>query len=94
MTTAITGGILRPKRSEESFIRYEKSVRLGGVTMGGLQTGVALVLGLVVALFVPALVWATVIAGLYQMIRDKIWEARVARQQARAEAMVVSIEAS
>ena len=62
--------------------------------MGGLQTGVALVLGLVVALFVPALVWATVIAGLYQMIRDKIWEARTARQQARAEAMVVSIEAS
>ena len=62
--------------------------------MGGLQTGVALVLGLVVALFVPALVWATVIAGLYQMIRDKIWEARIARQQARAEAMVVSIEAS
>jgi hypothetical protein len=62
--------------------------------MGGIQTGVAVVLGLVVALFVPALVWATVIAGLVQMVREKIWEARVARQQAKTKATVVSIETS
>jgi hypothetical protein len=62
--------------------------------MGGIQTVVAVVLGLVVALFVPALVWATVIAGLVQMIREKIWEARVARRQAKAKPVVVSIETS
>jgi hypothetical protein len=62
--------------------------------MGDVQIGVAVVLGLVVALFVPALVWATVIAGLVQMIREKIWEARVTRQQAKAKSVVVSIETS
>jgi len=33
-----------------------------------------------------------VIAGLVQMVREKIWEARVARKQAKAKAIVVSAE--
>lgn len=32
-----------------------------------LQVTIAVVLGVVIALFVPGLVWATVIAGLYQI---------------------------
>lgn len=36
----------------------------------------ALVLGIAITLFVPALVWATVIAGSYQIVRDKIREKR------------------
>jgi hypothetical protein len=40
------------------------------------QAVVALVLGIVITLFVPALVWATVIAGLYQIVREKVRERR------------------
>ena len=36
------------------------------------QAVVALVLGVAIVLFVPALVWATVIAGVYQIVRDKV----------------------
>ena len=46
--------------------------------MGNIEGIVALVIGIVVVLFVPALVWATVIAGLYQIVRDKIRETRPA----------------
>jgi hypothetical protein len=34
------------------------------------------VLGMAIVLFVPALVWATVIAGLYQIVREKVREKR------------------
>jgi hypothetical protein len=44
--------------------------------MESLQVAVALVLGVVVILFVPALVWATVIAGLVQIVKEKAWERR------------------
>jgi hypothetical protein len=37
-----------------------------------MQAVLALVIGVVVVLFVPALVWSTVIAGLFQMVRDKV----------------------
>jgi hypothetical protein len=40
------------------------------------QAVIALVLGIAITLFVPALVWATVIAGLYQMVREKVRERR------------------
>jgi hypothetical protein len=43
-----------------------------------MQAVIALVVGVVVVLFVPALVWSTVIVGLYQIVRDKVqegWEA-------------------
>jgi len=44
--------------------------------MGSIEGVVALVIGIAVVLFVPALVWATVIAGLRQIVRDKIQETR------------------
>lgn len=40
------------------------------------QAAAALVLGIVVTMFVPALVWATVIAGLVQIVREKVREVR------------------
>lgn len=39
--------------------------------MGGIEGIMALVIGIVVVLFVPALVWATVTAGLVQIVRGK-----------------------
>ena len=36
------------------------------------QAVVALVIGIIVVLFVPALVWSTTIAGLYQVARKRI----------------------
>jgi hypothetical protein len=49
--------------------------------MGGIEGTLALVIGIVVVLFVPALVWATVIAGLYQIVRDKVRERRPPRER-------------
>jgi len=40
------------------------------------QAVVARLIGIVVVLFVPALVWLTVVAGLYQMARGKMRESR------------------
>lgn len=37
-----------------------------------MQAVLALVVGVVVVLFVPALVWSTVISGLVQMVREKL----------------------
>jgi hypothetical protein len=37
-----------------------------------MQAVVALVVGVVVVLFVPALVWSTVVSGLFQMARDRL----------------------
>jgi hypothetical protein len=39
----------------------------------------ALILGVVVIFFAPALVWATVIAGLVRIVREKVRESRTAR---------------
>ena len=44
--------------------------------MGSSEGMVTLVIGIAVVLFVPALVWATVIAGLRQIVRDRIRETR------------------
>jgi hypothetical protein len=50
-----------------------------------MEAVVALAIGTVVVLFVPALVWSTVIAGLYQIARDKIRESlKAATQRATA----------
>lgn len=43
--------------------------------MIGIERVVALVIGVAVVLFVPALVWATVIAGLIQIARGAVREA-------------------
>jgi len=37
-----------------------------------MQAVLALVVGVIVVLFVPALVWSTVISGLVQMVREKV----------------------
>jgi len=42
--------------------------------MGSIEGTVALVIGIAVVLFVPALVWATVIAGLIRIVREKVQE--------------------
>jgi len=39
-----------------------------------MEAVIALVIGIVAVLLVPALVWATVIAGLYQIVRGKVQE--------------------
>jgi hypothetical protein len=36
------------------------------------QAVVALVIGIIVVLFVPALVWSTALAGLYQVVRNGV----------------------
>ncbi len=47
--------------------------------MGGIEGTLALIIGITVVFFVPALVWATVIAGLIRIVRDKIRESRPAQ---------------
>jgi hypothetical protein len=47
---------------------------------------VALVIGIVVIFFVPALVWATVIAGLIQIVQEKVREGRPAQIEPAQEA--------
>jgi hypothetical protein len=49
--------------------------------MGSIQGTLALVIGIAVVLFVPALVWATVIAGLTRIVRDKMRETRPAKTE-------------
>ena len=49
--------------------------------MGSIEGTVALVIGIAVVLFVPALVWATVIAGLVQIVREKVREKRFHRER-------------
>ncbi|MGB5932221.1 MAG: hypothetical protein WBH57_04020 [Anaerolineae bacterium] len=46
--------------------------------MVNLQTSVAVAIAVLVALFVPVLVWATVVAGLYQLIREVVQKRRAA----------------
>ena len=54
--------------------------------MGSPQAIGALVLGVVVIFFAPALVWATVIAGLVRIVREKIREGRTAPTEPAQEA--------
>ncbi|MGB5931464.1 MAG: hypothetical protein WBH57_00140 [Anaerolineae bacterium] len=49
--------------------------------MVDLQAAVAIAIAVVVVLFVPGLVWATVIAGLYQLIRERIQERQAAGEE-------------
>jgi hypothetical protein len=54
--------------------------------MGSVEEIGALVIGIAVILFVPALVWATVIAGLVQIVREKVRETRPAQTEPAQEA--------
>jgi len=49
--------------------------------MGGIGGSVAQVIGVAIVLFVPVLVWATVIAGLTQIVREKVREKRFHRER-------------
>ena len=55
-----------------------------------MEAVIALVIGTVVVLFVPALVWSTVIAGLYQIVRDKVRESLKAVAQVAQKVTVSS----
>lgn len=54
--------------------------------MGSTEGTVALVVGIAVVLFVPVLVWATVIAGLIRIVRDKVREGQPAQTKPTQEA--------
>lgn len=45
--------------------------------MGDLQSMLVMLFAGLVVLFVPGLVWATVIAGLYGMVKERVAELRV-----------------
>jgi hypothetical protein len=49
--------------------------------MGSIEEMVALAIGIAAVLFVPALVWATVIAGLVRIVREKVREKRSHRER-------------
>jgi hypothetical protein len=49
--------------------------------MGGIEGIIALFVGLALVLFVPALVWSTVVAGLIQIVREKVREQRRSRRE-------------
>lgn len=48
--------------------------------MGNLQSTLVMLFAGLVVLFVPGLVWATVIAGLYGMVKERVAELRIARR--------------
>jgi Na+-transporting methylmalonyl-CoA/oxaloacetate decarboxylase gamma subunit len=54
--------------------------------MGGIEGTVALVIGIAVVFFVPVLVWATVIAGLRKIVREKMRETRPDQTELAQEA--------
>jgi hypothetical protein len=54
--------------------------------MGSPQAIGALTLGGVVMFMAPSLVWATAIAGLIQIVREKVRESRAAQIEATQEA--------
>lgn len=45
--------------------------------MGDLQSTLVMLFTGLIVLFVPVLVWATVIAGLYGMVKERVTELRV-----------------
>jgi len=49
--------------------------------MGDIGESVALVIGIAIVFFVPVLVWATVIAGLIRIVREKVREKRLHRER-------------
>lgn len=54
--------------------------------MGSIEGTVALVIGTAAVLFVPAMVWAMVIAGLVQIVRDKVRESQPVQNKPTQEA--------
>jgi hypothetical protein len=71
----------REKEGISSLVRMTGDWSPGkeGVTMRDIEGIATLVIGVAGVLCVPVLVWATVIAGLYQIVRDKAQETRPAQ---------------
>jgi len=78
--------LLRHRRALALWFGRAMNHQKEGATMGGIERIVALVIGIAVALFVPALVWATVIAGLIRIVRDKVRETHPAQTALAQEA--------
>jgi len=55
-------------------------------TMGSIEGTVMLIIGIAAVLFVPTMVWAMVIAGLVQIVRDKVRESRSVQNKPPQEA--------
>jgi hypothetical protein len=52
--------------------------------MSNWQHAVSIVFGLAVTFLVPAIVWTTLAAGLYQLVRDRIHRIRLAPRGSRS----------
>jgi len=48
--------------------------QIESVIMGDIEGIVTLIIGIAGVLCIPVLIWVTVIAGLYQIVRDKVRE--------------------
>jgi hypothetical protein len=83
--------VVRPvrkhRRCQDIFIAASVEINNKGRSEMEIQAVVALVVGVVVVLFVPALVWSAVISGLLQMVRDKL------RGSVRSTSKPVSVKA-
>jgi hypothetical protein len=51
--------------------------------MGGWENSISDVFGLVVTLFVSGVVWVVLLAGSYQLVRDKIRQVRMTSRPSR-----------
>ena len=55
--------------------------------MGNTHDALATAIGLEITLIVSAVVWTTLIAGLYQLVRDQIRRAHAMRPSSRSRAL-------
>ena len=51
--------------------------------MGNLQDVLSTVFGMAVTFFISAIVWITLVVGLYDLVRDKIRQIRVAPRRSQ-----------
>jgi hypothetical protein len=62
------------------------------VIMGDIEGIVTLIIGIAGVLCIPVLVWVTVIAGLYQIVRDKVRETRPVQTELAQSAVANKLE--
>jgi hypothetical protein len=62
------------------------------VMMGDIEGIVTLIIGIAGVLCLPVLVWVTVIAGLYQIVRDKVQETHAVQTELPQNAVVNRLE--
>ena len=60
--------------------------------MGDIEGIVTLIIGIAGVLCIPVLVWVTVIAGLYQIVRDKVRETRPVQTELTQSAVANRLE--